>query len=343
LGLFYGLVGLARAFWDDDDEDKPTITLDPRSSDFGKLQFGNTRIDPLAGLAQVITVSSRSIFGTTVNRAGYAIPIRGEDRPPRGTTSFDVLGRFTRSKLSPWLGTTVDLITGEDMMGQPVTVGGEAVRMVVPMSIMDIIATAQENGMPKTVAVSLASILGASALTYEKGQVGEFGAEMTGLKLGHDMAKKAGKPYAREPEVLRGNRYADTLSRLRKVVKDREAAEADTTDVDVAMIDVARLGLRRNPLSNPLSATGMAPDVQEVVDDVLATAAYTVARPERLQGKTPEETEATVREVTAAVDFLKEAGASPARIDQLLTRKLIEQKHKGESIAKWRRRFRARW
>jgi len=48
LAAVYSLWAIARAMWPDDDEEhKPTVTFDPRSSDFGKLRIGNLRFDIL--------------------------------------------------------------------------------------------------------------------------------------------------------------------------------------------------------------------------------------------------------------------------------------------------------
>ena len=57
------------------------IEDDPRSSDFGKLKFGDTRIDPLFGLAQTAVFMGRIFTGVTKKGDGEIVPIstwRGE-------------------------------------------------------------------------------------------------------------------------------------------------------------------------------------------------------------------------------------------------------------------------
>ena len=107
VGVVMGLGALAGA----------SLEADPRSSDFGKLRFGNTRLDPLGGLGQVSVLLSRLGTGFKKNSAGELIPIRGEDVPHGGSTSADVIGRFLRTKLAPVVGAGLDLLTGKDVVG----------------------------------------------------------------------------------------------------------------------------------------------------------------------------------------------------------------------------------
>ena len=63
-------VGLGALAYDDDDEEKPTVELDPRSSDFMKIKMGETRIDPMSGFAQVVTFISQVTSGYKKNNTG---------------------------------------------------------------------------------------------------------------------------------------------------------------------------------------------------------------------------------------------------------------------------------
>jgi hypothetical protein len=43
------------------------IGTDPRSSDFGKIRFGNTRLDPLGGFSQYLVAGSRLASGKSIS------------------------------------------------------------------------------------------------------------------------------------------------------------------------------------------------------------------------------------------------------------------------------------
>ncbi len=157
LGVVYGLGKLSGA----------DIELDPRSSDFGKMRFGNTRIDPLAGIQQATVLLSRLGSGETKTLKGKVVPIRGDKVPYGSPDSADVIARFLRTKLSPVVGTSIDIATGENVVGEPVTAGSVAESLVVPLSFGDIKDALMEQGVPEGEAMALLSILGMGVQTYE--------------------------------------------------------------------------------------------------------------------------------------------------------------------------------
>lgn len=144
-----------------------TIEEDPRSTDFGKLKFGNTRVDPMAGLSQSTVLLSRLGSGETKNLKGQVKPIRG--KVPYGSPdSADVIARFLRTKLAPWSGSLVDALTGENVVGEPVTAESIAKNMTVPLSMKDIYEVMTEHGIPHGTAISLLSLLGMSVQNYDQ-------------------------------------------------------------------------------------------------------------------------------------------------------------------------------
>jgi hypothetical protein len=171
VAVIYGLAKLGGA----------TVEEDPRSSDFGKIRFGDTRIDPLAGLQQVTVFSSRIATGETKNARGDVTAIRGDDVPYGKSKTGDVIWRFMRTKLSPGMGTFVDIAEGTDVIGKPVTVLPEeasfdaveqsvAYRAVAPLSFGDIYQSMREHGIERGTALGLLSIFGAGVQTYEEGR-----------------------------------------------------------------------------------------------------------------------------------------------------------------------------
>lgn len=156
LGLVYGLGILAGG----------TVEVDPRSSDFGKIKFGNTRVDPLFGVSQSAVLLSRLASGSRKNAEGDIIPIRGENVPFGSSNSADVIATFLRSKLSPPVGAAVDLAAGKDVTGNPVSLQSEALRNVTPLALSDIKSAMEDQGIERGTALSLLSIFGAGLQTY---------------------------------------------------------------------------------------------------------------------------------------------------------------------------------
>lgn len=157
MALVYGLAQLAD--WD--------VEFDRRSSDFGKIRIGNTRIDPLTGLAQVTVLLSRLTSGETKSIRGQVTPIRG-DVPFGKPDATDVMKSFLRTKLSPAFGTAVDILAGSNVVGEPTTPGSVAEKLLVPMSFDDIYRAMQEQGIPKGTAIALLSLLGMGVQTFDE-------------------------------------------------------------------------------------------------------------------------------------------------------------------------------
>ncbi len=142
-----------------------TVEKDPRSSDFGKLKFGNTRVDPLSGLSQSTVLLSRLATGKTKSPSGMK-SIYG-DVPFGQPDAADVAGRFLRTKLSPVLGTGLDVLSGKNVVGQPVTAGQAAARMVVPLSIGDIHDAMLDQGIPRGTVLGLLALFGMGVNAYQ--------------------------------------------------------------------------------------------------------------------------------------------------------------------------------
>jgi hypothetical protein len=169
VGVFYSLSNMAlEALLGEPHKNTWGITLDPRSSDFAKLRIGRVRIDPLFGLQQATVVLSRLVSGETKTLRGKVQPIRGRKVPFGGTESVDVLARFMRSKLSPALGSMVNLAAGENMMGERFGPEDVPAELLVPLGVRDIYEAMVEAGLPGGAAFGLLSLFGMSIQTYEK-------------------------------------------------------------------------------------------------------------------------------------------------------------------------------
>lgn len=156
MGLAVGLAALAGF----------DLEKDPRSSNFGKLRVGNTRLDMTGGLAGAGRMLSQTLTLSTKNQRGQVLPLSG--RLPFGQDNyFDVLARYTRGKLAPAPGAALDLLSGTDVVGQPVTPASRAGGLVTPLYARDVLEAFRDLGVPRGTAVSLAGLLGVSMTTYD--------------------------------------------------------------------------------------------------------------------------------------------------------------------------------
>lgn len=147
------------------------LETDPRSSDFGKLRFGNTRIDLLAGVGQMTVLVAKLKTGEKKSlRTGRIIPLVP---PPGGKLKYgsedldDTLVKFARYKLAPAPGLAWDYLSGTDAIGNPTTASSLATKALIPISLSDIYATMQEQGVPKGTAIGVLSVFGAGVQNFD--------------------------------------------------------------------------------------------------------------------------------------------------------------------------------
>ncbi len=142
---------------------------DPRSPDFGKVQFGNTRLDFWAGfqqyaraVAQMITEQRKT---TTTGRLTE-------------TERAEVIGRFVRGKLSPVAGLVTDILEGETYIGEELTLEAkslatQAFNRLVPMFIQDLVDAVNDSGIAGGL-MAMPGLLGVGVQTYGGGYWEEF-------------------------------------------------------------------------------------------------------------------------------------------------------------------------
>lgn len=143
------------------------IEEDPRSPDFGKLKFGNRRLDVMMGHAQIIRLMAQLITGKTKTGRGEIIALRGERKKYGGADIESILSRFLRSKLSPQFGFAMNLITGKTMLGEEVTFLNTVSQMTYPITYGDIYDVMKEEGMPTNVSLTILTLLGMGLQTYD--------------------------------------------------------------------------------------------------------------------------------------------------------------------------------
>jgi len=123
---------------------------DPESSDFGKFKFGNTRYDLMAGFQQLFVFFSRLLGHIS-----------------RGEPVSDTVKRFARSKASPTVGTLINLDQGKDMVGDPVTLQSEAVKLALPLYVQDMKDVYDEGGATGVITSAVPAVFGVGVQTYK--------------------------------------------------------------------------------------------------------------------------------------------------------------------------------
>lgn len=156
VGTGIGILGLIKATGVAD------VEVDPRSSDFGKIRFGDTRLDFWGGNLQWARFVGQMITAQRKGLDGLIIP---SDR-------LKVAERFARTKLSPPLGALIDspLFAGENLIGEQfptdaLGIANEIRKRMVPLAIQDLAEAIVSEGMSGGLA-GLAFV-GVGAQTFE--------------------------------------------------------------------------------------------------------------------------------------------------------------------------------
>lgn len=179
------------------------VEHDYRSSDFGRVRLGQTRIDPWAGFQPLARFGAQLITGQSKNAAG--------DIMPRDRAS--TLMNFARGKLGPPPSFIVDALTGTTFLGEEVdVVGGQgldraAASRLAPLFLQDLADAIVADGSLGVLKAAPAAF-GMGATTYNGiREVRQAGAQ-----------EKYGKPY----DALTGDEkdavnlaYAEQIAKLR--------------------------------------------------------------------------------------------------------------------------------
>jgi len=139
-----------------------TVEDDPRSSDFGKVRFGNTRFDFWGGYSQIARLVAQLITAEAKGtETGRIMP----------TDRGQAISRFIQSKLSPASGMTLDLIRGETFIGEkleftPEGITKQAFERFTPLFIQDVVDAARYQNLLTTGIVGITAMHGIGAMTY---------------------------------------------------------------------------------------------------------------------------------------------------------------------------------
>jgi len=153
----------------DDDEDIPTMEIDSRSSDFGKVKFGDTRIDTTAGLSSAVCITSRILpdflGGGRIKRPDGTTKKFGGGYKP--TTRLSVVMKYLRYKMAPIPGAIITTLDDrQNAVGQRETPLQTWGGLFLPLSFREVSDAMSNQGLTRGTMLATLAVLGFSASTY---------------------------------------------------------------------------------------------------------------------------------------------------------------------------------
>lgn len=120
------------------------VATDPRNPDWGKIRFGNTRLDIAGGFQQELRLLAQLATGVAISSTTgkkLNLTARGFGDPTR----LDIALRFFEGKESPLASLVTDWLRGSNQIGQKFTVKSEAVQRLTPLLGQDAYDLYREN------------------------------------------------------------------------------------------------------------------------------------------------------------------------------------------------------
>ena len=137
---------------------------DPRSSDFGKIRSGDTRLDVSGGNATYFNILSRIVTGKIKGQTGELKELGSKV----GETSVEnLISKFIRYKLSPNASLLVDILAKENAIGQKKTALESVIDRFKPMFASSVVELLKSDTDGK-LGFALGGLLGGGLNTYSE-------------------------------------------------------------------------------------------------------------------------------------------------------------------------------
>jgi hypothetical protein len=237
MATIYSLAAIA-GYFALSDEDKPKFEWDPRSTEFLKIRFGDIVLDPAAGMAQVVTFTSRIApdfmgGGMTKSSTGEIVPIRGPDVPFVGTSVLDVWVRFFQSKLAPLPAAILNANVGENVIGEETDIVHELLTLPIPLSFGDVYDALQADGYSTKAALATLALFGDGVNRYQNADPAKFAKKITLHPELEGVSKTTGEEFsyteAVEQMVAEAKKRGITLDQLIQALDEEMRAAGKST------------------------------------------------------------------------------------------------------------------
>lgn len=150
----------------DDEEERVTVELDPRSSDFAKIKQGKTRWNIWGGFQPYVRLYSQ--YGFNERKATTTGAIQKLDGDGAfGQTRTDLVLSFFRGKLAPVPSIIADITSGRNAMGEKITLKDEVYSHVLPLAAQAVYESWKEDGPSSLVTTAVPAIFGVGTQVYE--------------------------------------------------------------------------------------------------------------------------------------------------------------------------------
>lgn len=208
------------------------VGMDPRSADFGKIKYGNTRYDILGGQQQNIVQLTRQFTGEKVNSETGEVQTLGDGYGAKNR--FDLALDMLENKSNPLLGFGIKLMNTTDnpdsnnplarvdQYGNDYNVATEGAKLGIPLGIQGSYETSKDVGSaPKGIAMNAPAFFGVGVQTYGTTPTKDQGTDTNGNKT------FKGKVT---PEMVTDNNGQPMLDEKGKVIKVK--FPKDATDME---------------------------------------------------------------------------------------------------------------
>jgi len=149
-----------------------SVDFDPRSSNFGKIKVGNTRVDVTAGMSSILTLAARELSQSSKSSTSGRVT-ELDSGSYAGPTTMSVFGDFLQNKFAPFPRTVLGLRKGENFDGEPMDLSSvegiknTAVDLLAPIPVTNTIELAKDPDSIGPILGTMLDGLGFGTNTYK--------------------------------------------------------------------------------------------------------------------------------------------------------------------------------